>query len=282
MSPRRGGRFLPGRSLGWVACPSHNPKEGRPNERLRGGRIEEIDEIDDGRVFRAPSVHFGITSFGVNAFTSHQVGDRLINEHDESQEHDLQEELYLVQRGRATFELDGERVDAPAGTLVFVRPEVKRTAFAEEPETTLVAVGGTPGEGVRPRAARSGCRSTISTSQANTPRLPIGGRELISSSRVRRALYNLACCRASPVGQTMRSGISGSRSTAESFRSLAAGDSDFDPIRDRRLSRNWFRATQPSQPRVGVRADTGDISERWPMRRSRHVARPAYSPATHR
>jgi mannose-6-phosphate isomerase-like protein (cupin superfamily) len=50
------------------------------------------------------------------------VGDRLINEHDESQEHDLQEELYLVQRGRATFELDGERVDAPAGTLVFVRP----------------------------------------------------------------------------------------------------------------------------------------------------------------
>ncbi len=110
-------------------------------------QIDEIDEIGDGRCPWWPvRCHFGITSFGVNAFTAHQVGDRLINEHDESQEHDLQEELYLVQRGRATFELDGERVDAPAGTLVFVRPEVKRTAFAEEPGTTLVAVGGTPGK----------------------------------------------------------------------------------------------------------------------------------------
>ena len=40
------------------------------------------------------------------------------------------EELYLVLQGRAVFELDGERVDAPAGTFVFARPGVKRTAFA--------------------------------------------------------------------------------------------------------------------------------------------------------
>ena len=99
-------------------------------------QIDEIDEIDDGAAsFRAPSgftwaSHF---FFGVKTrFQLHQVGDRLINEHDKSQEHDLQEELYLVQRGRATFELDGKRVDAPAGTLVFARPAVKQgTAFAE-------------------------------------------------------------------------------------------------------------------------------------------------------
>ena len=30
-------------------------------------------------------------------------------------------------QGRAVFELDGERRDAPAGTFVFVEPEVKRT-----------------------------------------------------------------------------------------------------------------------------------------------------------
>ena len=79
-------------------------------------QIDEIDEISDGRCpWRPVRFHFGITSFGVNAFTAHQAGNRLINEHDESQEHDLQEELYLVQRGRATFELDSERVDAPAG-----------------------------------------------------------------------------------------------------------------------------------------------------------------------
>ena len=138
-------------------------------------QIDEIDEINDGRAPSRPvRFHFGITSFGVNAFTAHQVGDRLINEHDESQEHDLQEELYVVQRGRARFELYGERVDAPAGTLVFVRPAVKRTAFAVEPGTTIVALGGIRGRRSWPRAARSGCPSTISTSQANTPRPPIG------------------------------------------------------------------------------------------------------------
>src|SRR5205823_3709909 len=82
---------------------------------------------------------------GVNAWAGRDAGDRIINEHDESEDEDLQEELYLVQRGRATFELDGQRVDAPAGTLVFARPGVKRTAFAEEAGTTIVALGGTPG-----------------------------------------------------------------------------------------------------------------------------------------
>src|SRR5215216_5992237 len=113
--------------------------------------LDEIDEIDDGRCpWRPVRFHLGIAAFGVNAFTGRNAGDRLINEHDESQEQDLQEELYLVQRGRATFELDGERVDAPAGTFVFARPDVKRTAFAEEPGTTLVAVGGTPGKAYEP------------------------------------------------------------------------------------------------------------------------------------
>ena len=141
-------------------------------------QIDEIDEISDGRCpWRPVRFHFGITSFGVNAFTAHQAGDRLINEHDESQEHDLQEELYLVQRGRATFELDGERVDAPAGTLVFVRPAVKRTAFAEGRGRRWSRSAEVRGRLTCPRAraASFGCRSTISTSQANTPRLPIRG-----------------------------------------------------------------------------------------------------------
>src|SRR6266581_7785343 len=41
---------------------------------------------------------------------------------------------------------DDDRVVAPAGTLVFARPCVKRTAVAEEPETRIIAVGGTPGK----------------------------------------------------------------------------------------------------------------------------------------
>ena len=113
--------------------------------------LDEIDEVDDGRCpMRPVRHHFGITAFGVNTWTARAAGDRIINEHDES-EPDSNEELYLVLRGRAVFELDGERVVAPVGTLVFARPGVKRTAFAEEPETTIIALGGTPGKGVRAR-----------------------------------------------------------------------------------------------------------------------------------
>ena len=46
----------------------------------------------------------------------------------------------------ARFELDGESVDAPAGTLVFLpEPTAERYAVAEEPGTTVLAIGGKPG-----------------------------------------------------------------------------------------------------------------------------------------
>src|SRR5262245_43074581 len=100
-------------------------------------RLDDIDEITDGRCpWRPVRHHFGITSFGVNAWTAGETGDRIINEH---------EELYLVTQGRAVFELDGERREAPSGTFVFVERGVKRTAFAEEPGTTMLAIGGEPG-----------------------------------------------------------------------------------------------------------------------------------------
>ena len=197
--------------------------------------IDGVDEISDGRCpWRPVGFHFGITAFGVNAFTAHQAGDRLINEHDESQEHDLQEELYLVQRGRATFELDGERVDAPAGTLVFVRPAVKRTAFAEEPGTTLVAIGGTPGKAYEYKGGDIWMPLQHLYESGQYAEAADQGRELIEAHPEYAApLYNLACCE-SLAGRTddaikhLRLAIARS----ESSRSLAAEDSDFDPIRD--------------------------------------------------
>ncbi|MGZ4422648.1 MAG: TPR end-of-group domain-containing protein [Gaiellaceae bacterium] len=112
-------------------------------------QLDDIDEITDGREpWRPVRHHFGITSFGMNVWTGRDAGDRLINEHDETD--DGNEELYFVHSGRARFELDGETVDAPAGTFVYAQPGVKRTAFAEEPNTTLVAIGGVPGKAYEP------------------------------------------------------------------------------------------------------------------------------------
>jgi hypothetical protein len=45
--------------------------------------------------------------------------------------------------GKATFEVDGEAVDAPPGTLVFVGPESRRKATGDG---TVLAVGATPGK----------------------------------------------------------------------------------------------------------------------------------------
>jgi hypothetical protein len=56
-----------------------------------------------------------------------------------------------VVRGDAVFELDGDRVDALAGTLVFAPPRMKRTAFAEEAGTTIMLIEGTPGKAYEPR-----------------------------------------------------------------------------------------------------------------------------------
>lgn len=110
----------------------------------RTAKLDEIDEISDGRVpWRPVRHHFGISSFGVNTFTGKETGERIINEHDEADEH---EELYFVHSGRARFELGDETLDAPAGTFVFVERGLMRTAFAEEPGTTLVVMGGQPGE----------------------------------------------------------------------------------------------------------------------------------------
>ena len=76
-------------------------------------RLDEIDEITDGREpWRPIRHHFGITSFGVNAWTGREAGDRIINEHDEKDEN---EELYLVHRaGRGSSSTASASTRRPA------------------------------------------------------------------------------------------------------------------------------------------------------------------------
>jgi hypothetical protein len=198
--------------------------------------IDQIDEISDGRCpWRPVRHHFGITSFGVNAWTAHEAGDRIINEHDESDDDDQQEELYLVQAGRARFQLDGERVDAPAGTLVFAGPGVKRTAFAEEPGTTIVAIGATPGKAYEVLGWEVWSQLRPLYESGEYAEAADRGREVIEAHpEYAGVIYNVACVeslagRKEDAMEHLRMAISGS----ERFRKLAADDSDFDPIRDR-------------------------------------------------
>ena len=100
-------------------------------------RLDDIEPRDRDIPVRE---HLGIHAFGINAYTPGE-GGTLISEHDESGSG--QEELYIVLDGNATFELDGETIDAPAGTFVFVGPESRRKATGDG---TVLVVGATPGE----------------------------------------------------------------------------------------------------------------------------------------
>lgn len=84
----------------------------------------------------------GFRAAGVNAWKS-DTGGQLIPPHEEDSGN---EELYAVVRGRARFTIGEEETEAPAGTLVFVPPEVFRTAVAAEDDTIVFVVGGTVGE----------------------------------------------------------------------------------------------------------------------------------------
>ena len=156
--------------------------------------LDEIDELDDGREpYRPVRHHFGITAFGITAWTARDAGDRIINEHDESD--DSQEELYLVLKGRAAFELDGARQDAPAGTLVFVPPGVRRTAFAEEPGTTIIVVGGVPGKAYEPVGWELWAPIRPLYEAGEYAEAADRARELIDTTgQYPELLYNLACC----------------------------------------------------------------------------------------
>jgi len=81
VAPEAGGVIA---SLDFVPRISKDDDAGGPMSRYAVAHLDEIDEISDGRCPSRPiRYHFGITSFGLNAWTGRDAGDRIINEHDE-------------------------------------------------------------------------------------------------------------------------------------------------------------------------------------------------------
>src|SRR5918911_3005836 len=192
-------------------------------------KLDEIDEISDGRCpFRPVRHHFGIASFGVNAWTGKQAGDRIINEHDEAGE---DEELYVVTSGRARFELDGDLVDAESGTYVFVPPGVKRTAFAEEPGTTILAVGAKPGEAFVPFGWEIWSQVRPLYDSGDYEAAAERGKELLEAHpEYPMVAYNVACCEAlAGRKQDAIAHLQGVLPESEYLRELAKTDTDLDP-----------------------------------------------------
>jgi len=118
-------------------------------------RVAELDGLErvplEGFAWRPVRRALGVTAFGINAYSAERAGDRVIEEHDEtSPGAGRHEELYLVVRGSASFTIDGERVEAPAGTMLLIEPGAVRGALATAPDTTVFVIGGAPGAALPP------------------------------------------------------------------------------------------------------------------------------------
>lgn len=205
-----------------------------------GYKVSSLDDLEywgyketqTGRVRH----ELGITAFGVNSWLGPNVGDRVIPEHAEDQEGD-QDELYVVVRGRARFEVGGDTVDAPEGALIYVPagPTV-RTAFAEEPGTMVLAIGATAGKAFEVHGWEYWGPMNDMFMAGDYEGVIAKGRESIEANPYGMPLYNLACAEslAGHRDDAIRHlGMALEHSPSSEFlRDLAQKDSDLDPIRD--------------------------------------------------
>jgi hypothetical protein len=109
--------------------------------------VDEVEAVPwqgTDLVWRPLRQALGTRVAGLAAFTADRVGQTVVEPHRETADGRGHEEVYVVLRGRAAFTLDGEALDAPAGTLVRVAPYVHRHAVAAEPGTAVLALGGDP------------------------------------------------------------------------------------------------------------------------------------------
>jgi mannose-6-phosphate isomerase-like protein (cupin superfamily) len=177
--------------------------------------------------------HFGIGAVGVNAYRA-SAGGRVIEDHDElGTTAGRHEELYLVVSGRARFAIGDEEVDAPAGTLVFVPPETRRGAFAEEDGTTVLVLGGKPGEPFTVSPWEEAADAWWAYEAKDYERaIELYEEVLVKHPGAAGMLFNLACCEAlAGRGDSAIQHLEQAAEIDERFRAYAADDSDFDPIR---------------------------------------------------
>lgn len=158
-------------------------------------RLDDLDRIpfgDRGLEWRPIRRRFELRAFGMNAYTSANVGGEIIEEHDEK--FLGHEEVYVVVRGHATFHLDDEDVDAPAGTIVAIKDQtVRRSATAVEAHTFVLAVGGKPGEAFHPSGWESGfAAGQLADAGKTVEALALVQRDIAKYGETPEFLYQLA------------------------------------------------------------------------------------------
>jgi tetratricopeptide (TPR) repeat protein len=204
---------------------------------MSGWRSAQLDEIDPRSNGWIPvRDHLGIEAFGINAYRKRDDG-RVIGPHNEVDTG--HEELYYVYRGHATFTVGDDEIDAPEGTIVFVRdPALTRGAEAKDDDTVILTAGGKPGETFTvsgwERNWKWNARAFPLYEEQRYAEAADVLREAVASGADHPGLhYNIACFEAlagnhDAAFEQLREAFEGDPSLAE----LAKTDSDLDAIRD--------------------------------------------------
>jgi len=204
--------------------------------RFRTAHLDDLERFQGDFDTIPVRIPLGISSFGINAYASREAGGHLIEDHDElGAGAGGHEEVYLILKGHARFVVDGEEVDGPAGTFVFVPdPATRRGATAVEAETVVLVVGGTRGEPFEPSPWESWLEALpLYTAKDYEGATAILARALEEHPDNPNVLYNLACCEAlaGHGGQALEH-VGRAAELDPRVVGWAGADSDLDSIRD--------------------------------------------------
>ncbi|HKU58106.1 MAG TPA: hypothetical protein VJP39_00760 [Gaiellaceae bacterium] len=168
---------------------------------------------------------------GMNGWIG-DAGEPLVPEHAEDSDN---EELYVVVQGRATFTVDGNFFDAPAGTLLHALPGEMRSAVSEEPRTIIAAIGATIGQAFENPGWTSFVVADALRREGRLDDARVAIAEMLAlHPDAWHAPYNAACFE-SLMGDADAAFDYLRRAQAmnpEALRPFLEGDTDLDPIRD--------------------------------------------------
>jgi mannose-6-phosphate isomerase-like protein (cupin superfamily) len=106
-------------------------------------KIEDMEAVFAGG-FKRARAELGVSAWGMQVLDiPPDMGDRY-PEHDHGE--DGMEEVYVVLRGSAEIEIEGERHPLDTETMVRVGPGVKRKLWSGPQGARILALGGVPGK----------------------------------------------------------------------------------------------------------------------------------------
>jgi hypothetical protein len=198
-------------------------------------KVLHLDDVEPGRPegidWLPLRAELGVSAFGISAYRA-DAGEPVVPRHAEKPGRGagVHEELYVVINGRATFTVEGETFEAPAGTCVLALPGEVREAQAEEPRTTVLVIGAPAGEAYRIAPWEYGNRAARAAELGDVDELErVADEGIAAYGEHVTMLYARACVAAQR----------GRRQEALEYLDRAAHDEEFG---------DWVREEAPKEP----------------------------------